>query len=147
MRKAEKAGLPTTMPDSAFEEMLNPIKDSLSDLASSDYVEDGLDEDDDEVDPGVGKLSKDDKPSWVMGTISNMVQHRKNHFQQKQMKLDKLRQPGWGDAANYVSERDKLYRMTELNVLAVIPPQTADHAASSAPTTFMEPIETLHSVP
>jgi len=100
MRKAEKAGLPTTKPESAFEEMLNLIRDSLSDLASSDYVEDGLDEDDDEVDPGVGKLSKDDKPSWVMGTISNMVQHRKDHFQQKQMKLDKLRQPGWGDAAN-----------------------------------------------
>jgi hypothetical protein len=42
--------------------MLNAIRDSLSDLASSEDEEDGEDEDDDEEDTGHGKLSEDDEP-------------------------------------------------------------------------------------
>ena len=41
MRNAEKAGLTTTKPETTVEEMLNAIGETLSDLASSDDVEDG----------------------------------------------------------------------------------------------------------
>jgi len=80
--------------------MLNAIRDSLSDLASSDDQEDGQDEDDDDEDTGLGKLSEDDEPSWVMGTISKIGQHCMESFRQKQMRLDKLTQPGGWDAAD-----------------------------------------------
>jgi hypothetical protein len=43
MTKAENAGQTTTMPETTFEEMLNTIGDSLSDLASFDNAEDGDD--------------------------------------------------------------------------------------------------------
>jgi len=57
MSYAQMAGLTTTNPETTFQEMLNPIGDSLSDLASSDDKEDGEDEDDDWEDPVAGKLS------------------------------------------------------------------------------------------
>jgi len=72
--------------------MMVAIRDSLSDLASSDDGEDGEDEDDEETKQG--KLSKDDEAGWVMGTITKTVQQRMERFQQKQMKLDELTQPG-----------------------------------------------------
>jgi len=75
--------------------MSNAIGDSLSDLASSQDKEDGEDKDDDEEDTELHKLSEDDEPGWVMGTISKRVQHRMESFRQMQM-----RQPGWGDAAD-----------------------------------------------
>jgi len=69
---ADEAGLPTREPEKTFEEMLNAIGDSLSDLASTDDEEDAEDEEeDDNIEQG--KLSEDDEPSWVMGSISNMV--------------------------------------------------------------------------
>jgi len=74
MRYAEKAGLTTTKPETTFEEMLNAIGDCLSDLAGSDEEEDGEDEDDEEEHPAGGKLSEDEEPGWVMGTISKTVQ-------------------------------------------------------------------------
>jgi hypothetical protein len=46
-----------------------------------------------------------------MGTIRMMMQ--------KQMRLDQLTQPGWGDAADYFRERDIQYGMTEWKVLAL----------------------------
>ena len=49
-----------------------------------------------------------------MGTISKTVQHYMESFRQKQMRLDELTQPGWGDAANDFRERDMKYRTTEL---------------------------------
>jgi len=41
MRNAEKAGLTTAKPETTFEEMLNAIGDSLSNLACSNDREDG----------------------------------------------------------------------------------------------------------
>jgi hypothetical protein len=104
MLHAELAGLTSRKPEKTFEEMLVAIRDSLSDLARSDDVEDGEDEDDEETEQG--KLSEDDKPSWVMGTITKTVQQCMERFRQKQMKFDELTQPGWKDAANYFRERD-----------------------------------------
>jgi hypothetical protein len=48
--------------------MLVAFGDSLSDLASSVDGEDGEDEHDEETEQG--KLSEDDEPGWVMGTIT-----------------------------------------------------------------------------
>jgi len=147
MRNAEKAGFTATKPETTSEEMLNAIRDGLSDLASSNDGEDGEDADDDEEDPSGGKFSKDDEHGWVMGTISNMVPYRMERFRQKQMQRDDSTQPGWGDAAYWFRERDKKYGMTEWKVLAVVRTQMADDAASSVLTIFGEPIETLDSVP
>jgi len=61
MMHAEIAGLTSREPDRTFEEMLVAIRNSLSDLASSDNGEDGEEEDDEETDQG--NLSEDDKPS------------------------------------------------------------------------------------
>jgi hypothetical protein len=37
-----------------------------------------------------------------MDTITKTVQQRMQWFQQKQMKLDEMTQPGWEDAADYL---------------------------------------------
>jgi len=107
MTHAELAGLMSRTPEKTFEEMLIAIGDSLSDVASSDDGEDREDEDDEETEKG--KLSEDDEPGWVMGTITETVQQRMERFRQKQMKFDELTQPGWEDAADYFRERDKKY--------------------------------------
>jgi hypothetical protein len=73
--------------------MLVAIGDSLSDLASSDDGEAGDDEDDEGIEQG--KLSEDDEPSRVIGTIAKTVRQRMERFRHKEMKLDQLTQPGW----------------------------------------------------
>jgi len=145
MMHAELAGLMSRNPGKSFEEMLVAIGDSLSDLASSDVGEDGEDEDNEETEQG--KPSEDDEPSWVMGTITKMVQQRVETFRQKQMKFDKLTQPGWEDAADYFRERDKKYGTSELRVPAVVQPQTNDDAPLHPPTTFAELMESVDIVP
>jgi hypothetical protein len=82
--------------------MLVAIGDSLSDLARSDNGEDGEDEDDEKTEQG--KLRKDDKHGWVMGTITNTVQQHMKRFRQKRLKLNELTQPGWEDAADQCRE-------------------------------------------
>jgi len=147
MRYAAKAGLTTTKPETAYEEMLNAIGDSLSDLESSDDGVDGEDEDDDEVDPAGGKLSEDDEPGWVKGTISKTVQYRMERFWQNQIKLDIVTQPGGGNAVDDFRASDMMYGMTEFKIPAAVQPHTTEDAASSMPTRFGEPIEPLHSIP
>ena len=105
MTTAENECATTGKPETTFEEMVNPIGDSLSDLASSDDEQDGEDEEDDEKDTELGKVSDDDEPGRVMGTITKIVQHRIESFRQTQMRLDEFTQPGWGDAANYFRQR------------------------------------------
>jgi hypothetical protein len=94
MVNVEKGRWIITNTEIRFEEMLNIIRDSLSDLASSEDEEDGEDKTDDEEDTAHGKLSDDDEPGWVMGTISNTVQHRMESFWQKQLRLDEMTQLG-----------------------------------------------------
>jgi len=100
MTTAENRCATTRKPETTSGEMLNAIVDSLSDPASSDDRQDGEDEEDDEEHTELGTLSDDDEPGWVMGKITTTVQHRMESFRQKQMRLDELTQPGWGDAAN-----------------------------------------------
>jgi len=99
MTHAEIARLTSREPEKTFEEMLVAIGDSLSDLACSDNGDDVEDNDNEETEQG--KLSHDDEPGWVMGTITKTVQQRMESLRQKQMKLDELTQPGWEDAADY----------------------------------------------
>jgi len=100
MVHTEIAGLTSTEPGKTFEHMMAAIGDSLSDLVSSDNGEDG---EDDDQETEQGKLSEDDEPGWVMGTITRTVQQRMESFRQKKMKLDELTQPGWQDAADYLA--------------------------------------------
>jgi hypothetical protein len=126
--------------------MLNAIRDSLSNLASSDDEQDGEDEEDDEEDTELGKLSDDDEPGWVMGTITKTVQHRMESFHPKQMRLDELSQPGWGDAANYFHERDMKYGTAELKVPAVVKHRMDTTAATPSLTTVGKHMQTLEIV-
>jgi len=144
-RKAENTGLMLREAENTFQEMMVAIGESLSDLAGSDDGEDGEDEDDEEKEQG--KMSKDEEPGWVLGAIYNTVQLCMERYRQKQMKLDELTQPGWGDAANWFRESDKKYGTSDLSVLAVINPQTEDDAAARAPTTIGELIECVDIVP
>ena len=146
MTTAESAGTTTRMPETMFQEMLNASRGSLSDLASSDDGQNGEDEDNDEEDTEFGKLSHDDEPEWVMGTISKTVQHRIESCWQKQMTLDKVTQPGWGDAANYFRDRDMKYGTAELMVPVVVKPRIDTTSATSPLTTFGEYMQTLDMV-
>jgi hypothetical protein len=99
MKSAEIVGLTNNELEKTFDAMRVAIGDSLSDFASSNEGDDGEDEDEEESDQG--QLSEDDKPGWVMGSITQMVQQHMERFWQKQMALDELTQPGWEDAAHY----------------------------------------------
>jgi len=70
MTNAEKEGLTTTKPETTFEEMLNAVRDSVSNRARSDDGDVGEDDNDEEEDSAGLKLSEDDEPGWVMGTIT-----------------------------------------------------------------------------
>jgi len=134
MSNAEKAGSTNRKPEQTLQKMLIAMGDSLNDLASSDDAEDGEDEEDNEADEVLAKLSEDEEPDWVMGTISKMVQHCMRSYQQKQIRLDKLMQPGWGYAADYFSERDMKYETAKSMVPAVVQRQTDTTAATLSPT-------------
>jgi len=117
------------------------IGDSLSDFARSDHEENGDDEDDE--DSELGKLSEDDEPGWVLGTISKWVQQHMERYRQKQTKLNESIHPEWGDTPNYVCGRDASYGPTELMTPAVVNSQTNEIAAAPASTTFGELMESL----
>ena len=148
MKHAEMAGLTTWKPERTFEEMLDVFRDSLSDHLISDDEEDGEDTEHDQEDTELGTLSEDGEPSWVMGTISKMVQQHMECVWQKQMKIDDLtQQPAWGDVPDHFCERDERYGTAKMIVPAVVMPQTVVDAAAFASTTFGAIVETLDIVP
>jgi len=128
-----------------FGEMLVAIGASLSDIVSSDDGEDGEDEYDQETEQG--KLSEDDEPGWVMGTITKTVQLRMERYRQWKMKFDELTQPGWEDEADYFGERDEKYGTSESRVPVVVQPQTKDDVPPHPPTSFPDLMESLDIVP
>jgi hypothetical protein len=146
MSNADRERSITRKAEKTFQKMLNAFGDSLSDLASSDDEKDG-EHKEEEHDTELGKLSEDDEPGWVMGTISKTVQQRMESFRQKQIKHDELTQPGWEDTADYFCERDKKYATAKLTVPVVVQPQTDDDALAPPPTTFGELMERLDIVP
>jgi len=121
------------------------IQDSQRDIASSNDVENGDHEHDEETQ--LGQLSEDDEPYYMMGTITKTVQQRMERFWEKQINLDKFTRHGCEDAHNYFRERDKKYSTSELRVTAVVHLQTDDDAASPAPTPFAELMECRNIVP
>jgi hypothetical protein len=127
------------------EEMMVAIGDSLSDLVSSNEFEVVEDEDNEQTEQG--KLSEDDEPDWVIGTITKTVRQRMEKFQQKHMKLDELTQPGWEDASDYYHERDKKYGRYQFRSLEVVQPQTNHDPMAPALMTFGELVECLVIVP
>jgi len=82
-----------------------------------------------------------------MGTISKTVQQCMLSFWQKQVRIDILTQPGWGDTADNFRETDMKYCPTELMVLEVVKPETDTTAATRSPTTFRELMQGLVIVP
>jgi len=147
MRKAEQAGLTTTDPETPFSEMLNAIRDCLRDHSSSDDGEDGEDKDDDGEDLAGGELSEDDEPGWVTGTISKHDTASHGVSSPEADEAWSIDAPTLGRRCQLLLREGYEYGMTELKVPAVVQPQTPDDAASSLPTTFCEPMETLDSVP
>jgi hypothetical protein len=145
MTHDEIARLTSREPEKMFEEMLIANGDSLSHLASSDNGEDG--EYDGDKDTEQGKLSEDDKPGWIMGTITKTVLLHIERFRQKQMKLNEFTQPRSDDAVHYVRVQDKWYSTSELRVPAVVQAQTDHNAQAPPPTAFGELIECLNIDP
>jgi hypothetical protein len=106
MATSDNAGATTRKPETMFDGMLNAIPASPSHLASSNDEQNGEGEEDNEEDTELGKLSDDDNPGWVKGTISDTLQHCIESCSQTRIRLRELTQPGWGDAANYNHQRD-----------------------------------------
>jgi hypothetical protein len=128
-----------------FQAVLVAIRDSVSNLPSSDNVADWEDEDDQAIEQG--KLSEDDELGWVIGTITQTAQQCMDTFWQKQMMHNKLIQLRWEDAINYFHEWDKKFGTTELKVLAVVQLQMDDEAPASPTTIFGMLMEYLNIVP
>ena len=122
------------------------IRDSLSDSASSDNAEHGEDDKDDD-NTMLSKLSEDDKQGRVMGTISKPVWQHIERFRKKQMKLDEFTQPGWCYSAGNFSEEDMIKVADELKVPAVSMPWMDDITAAPTVSIFGEPMQTLEIVP
>jgi len=133
---AEILGLTARKPERTFEVMLNAIGDSPNDLAISINGEDVEVTDNDEDDSELYRMSDDDQPRWVMGTITKSVLHWMESFQQKQMRIDQLTQPGWGDAADYFRVSDMLHGKAELIIPAVVKLQTYTVVVAPAPKTI-----------
>jgi hypothetical protein len=66
---------------------------------------------------------------------------------QKEVTLDELIEPGWGDAADYMHERCIQYGTAELMVPAIVKPQTDPTAATPLPTSFGELMQMLYISP
>jgi hypothetical protein len=71
-KNTENIGLTMREPEKTFQEMMVTIRDSLTNLASSDAGEDGDVADNKGTEQG--KQSENDEPGWVMGTITKTVQ-------------------------------------------------------------------------
>jgi len=120
------------------------IGDSLSTIARSHNGEDREDENDEETEQG--KLSEDDEPRWVLGTISKTIQHRMERLRQKQMKVDELTLPRWGDAADYIHDRAQKCGTFDLRVPDVAKLQMHRDVAAPALQTFGEYMKCLDIV-
>jgi len=119
---ADNVGARTGKPETTFEEMLNTIRVHLSDLAHSDDIQDEEYKEYDIEHTELGKLSEDDDPASVIGTISELVTHRMVSYRQQQMILDKLTELALRDAANISRERSMMHRTAEMRVLPVVKP-------------------------
>jgi hypothetical protein len=63
-----------------FEEMLEAIGESVDAVSTSDEADDDEDDEQDGDDNNDAKLSDDDQPEWVVGTIDKSIEERLNTF-------------------------------------------------------------------
>jgi hypothetical protein len=117
-----------------FDAIMYAIGYTANDVAKSDDGQAGTDEDNDEADTELNRLSDDYKPGWATGTITETVQHGMESFWLRQIRLDELTQPAWGDAANHFRERDMNFGTAKLNFPAVFKPQMDTTVATPSPT-------------
>jgi hypothetical protein len=76
--------------------MLYAVADSLNDVASCHDAKDGDDEEHDEQDTELAKLSEDDESAWAMNAHSQMVHHHMEGSRQNEKMLNKLTHLDWG---------------------------------------------------
>jgi hypothetical protein len=142
---AENSELTTKEPEKWFNKRIVTIGDSLSNIASSNDEE--VWEDADVKETEQGQRSEDDEPGCWLGKINQIVLQRMEMFQQEQMKLDELSQPGWENSGNYFNERDKRYGTSKLRVPAAVQPPTDDDKVAPALATFEELMKCVDIVP
>lgn len=106
MRNADMVGLKTRKPKTIFHKILNEFGDSKRDLPGLENREDGECSDEDEDDIVMCKLSEDDRPCQVLGTISRTIPHHLHRFQRMQIKIYMLVQLGKGNMAEDFGQRD-----------------------------------------
>ena len=147
MANVENARSTTTKHETSFEDLPNAVGDSQSDQSSSHDEENWEDKDDYAEDTDHGKVNKDDRPGWVMRTITEMVQYRIESFRHKPFSLQNLTYPECGNPADSVCEREMKYGTTQLMVPVVVKLQTDITAATPSPISFENLMQTRDMVP
>lgn len=95
----------------------------------------------------LGKLSVDDEPDWVVGTISKRVPQRMERAWHQQTIIDQLTQPGWCHTAGYCRERDEVYDTMKSKLLEVVILQMDEVADAPRLTTAGEQMESHDIIP
>lgn len=142
-KKAENAKITTRKPENSPEVKSPAWGDNLSNLAHSGNDEDCEADEENEVDRGHGKLSKDDGLSSVMGIISKTVQQHMKIFQCKNIRIDELTQLEWEDVAHSIHDRNGKYGKTKLKILTVVQLQPEKVGATPALRVFGKLMETV----
>lgn len=134
MCSAEHMWLTTSKARNSCLDILVGIRDYLSDYGSSIDDEDGEDEDNEEK--KLCKLSEGVQPGCVLGSLSDMVPQHLERIQHKQMRLERLPQLLWGNAADIFHDRDNKQRRAWMRVPAVVKRQTISNADTLLLTAF-----------
>jgi hypothetical protein len=91
MTPADSAGATSRKAERNVDERLNAIGETLNDLAISNDQQEVENENDEQEDTELGKLSHDE-PGWVIHRFSKEVDHRMQSIWQKEVRFDELTQ-------------------------------------------------------
>lgn len=119
-RYAEIKVFKTQWLEESFKERPNTLGDNLNSFPTFGNDKDVEDEDSDDEESNLGKLSEDNEPSWVVGTTCKTVRHCIESFWQTQMRLHKLTHSEQGDTVDNFNVRSIMYGTTELRALVII---------------------------
>lgn len=139
--------MPTRVPKNSFEEILIAIEACLSNLAILDDKEDVDVKADDRNGSELGKLSENDEPGWVMGTLSKEVPQSMETYLVMEIWHDELTQLRWWDMADYFPYRDMKCWMAALKLLPIVISLADKVAATPGTTKFVKLIVTVDNVP
>jgi hypothetical protein len=115
-----------------FEVMMEAIRDSVDDVTTSDEEDDHYDNISDGQDYDDAKLSDDDAPGWVVGTINKSVQERLETVPMKRIKLQELTTLAWAEAEADFTIRNRKYGTTKLKILTVVTLNTTINTANTS---------------